>query len=58
MGFASRAFQKIIKKGLKITIFGKAFDPYYQKRTDAVQDIVKAKTKKERGIKWDGVNGR
>lgn len=40
---------------------GKMFDPTDQVRTDAVQDIVKSKTKQE-GEKWElwkrGKNGR
>jgi hypothetical protein len=54
-------FKKILEKGFKITIGGKMFDPTYQVRTDAVQDIVKSKSKKE-GDKWEfsmrGKSGR
>lgn len=63
MGFTAKEFFKgLLKKGLMISVSdGKMFDPTDQVRTDAVQDIVKSKSKKEKA-KWDswthGKNGR
>jgi len=50
MGFTAE-IKNIIKRGFRISIGGKAFDPTYQKRTCPVGDIVKSKSKKE-GDKW------
>lgn len=63
MGFTAKEFLKgLFKKGIMITWSdGAMFDPTDQVRTDAVQDIVKSKTKQE-GKKWAlwnlGKNGR
>jgi len=47
-------FKKILKKGIKISWSdGKPFDPTYQIRTDAVQDIVKSKTKGDKNVELD-----
>lgn len=51
MGFSAKEFFKnILRKGIWFEYStGPMFDPTYQKRTDAVEDIVKSKTKKEGG---------
>ena len=54
MGFSIKdIFKTVLKKGFRIGWSdGPMFDPTYQERTDAVEDLVKSKSKKE-GELWD-----
>lgn len=55
MGFSiGQIFKGILRKGFRITwSSGPMFDPRDQVRTDAVEDLVKQKTREEEYVELD-----